>query len=463
MTAALPLPTPYVTVPPITDWSRVVAFRPDFYGAPASEAELRAMIAAHLAKPAPRGSLRFLGGLHSCSDTFVGDSVIDCSQLPQTLVWDADNGAVVASGNWHLHDFLLAVAAKGKSLTATGGTDAQTLAGLIATNTAGATATTSIYELVDWIDFLTVAHDGVTLVDRRITAGTPEFDAAICSLGALGYLLRVRFRLVDELFFAASQTLVSLESVLADPFATTAKHPFWRIEWLPTSFPQRGLFWTCDPIPRELADPDGDYPIDGDESILSQAIGFTDKFLHAGALMDHALAAAYEVLVLTFTPVTATGPLRTMLPVDRLSPLAVAQAEWAFDPADIMAAIAAIKAYCATAGWPNLPIEIELTRTDSYYMSSWNWPGLAAVAKFNFQYLTDYLTAAEQAAMLVHLEGLWDHLVASGLRFKGHWGKLNFMTTAMVAKNYDTAAFVPFVQPAFVNDYLRGRIPGLPV
>ena len=47
------------------------------------------------------------------------------------------------------------------------------------------------------------------------------------------------------------------------------------------------------------------------------------------------------------------------------------------------------------AGWPNLPIEIELTKTDDYHMSPWNWPELKGagnknyVVKFNFMYLTD--------------------------------------------------------------------------
>jgi hypothetical protein len=46
---------------------------------------------------------------------------------------------VVASGDVTLHEFLASWGAAGKSLTATGDTDHQTLAGLISTGTAPAT------------------------------------------------------------------------------------------------------------------------------------------------------------------------------------------------------------------------------------------------------------------------------------------------------------------------------------
>ena len=94
-----------------------------------------------------------------------------------------------------------------------------------------------------------------------------------------------------------------------------------------------------------------------------------------------------------------------------------------FNPADLNHLIDCCKEYFHQHGWPNLPIEIELTKTDKYYMSPWNWPGLDYIVKFNFMYLTDVTqTAAEKEVINVHLHGLWDYLMQAGIPFKAHWG-----------------------------------------
>ncbi len=105
-----------------------------------------------------------------------------------------------------------------------------------------------------------------------------------------------------------------------------------------------------------------------------------------------------------------------------------------------------------------MPIEIELTQTDQYYMSPWNWPGLEYIVKFNFMYLTDVSgTAPEREAILAHLHGLWDHLQADGIPFKAHWGKLNFMDAQFVNDHYRFDQFKPFICPLFLNPYLTDR------
>ena len=84
-----------------------------------------------------------------------------------------------------------------------------------------------------------------------------------------------------------------------------------------------------------------------------------------------------------------------------------------------------------------MPIEIELTKTDDYLMSPWNWVGLDYIIKFNFMYLTDVLsTEAEKDLIVSHLKGLWDHLLQAGIPFKAHWGKLNFMDPGFVRSQF---------------------------
>ena len=50
-------------------------------------------------------------------------------------------------------------------------------------------------------------------------------------------------------------------------------------------------------------------------------------------------------------------------------------------------------------------------------------------------------------------------LVAAGIKFKAHWGKINFLDAANVARLHQTAHFMPLVKPLFLNDYLRARLP----
>jgi hypothetical protein len=162
--------------------------------------------------------------------------------------------------------------------------------------------------------------------------------------------------------------------------------------------------------------------------------------------------------MLTYGETKASGPLRNMLPVDRRAPLYVAMAEWSFNPADLNRLMACCTEYYQLKGWPNLPIEIELTKTDQYFMSPWNWPGLEYIVKFNFMYLTDISgTASEREDILAHLHGLWDHLRQANIPFKAHWGKINFMDYQFVCDHYRFDQFKPFICPLFLNPYLTDR------
>ena len=58
----------------------------------------------------------------------------------------------------------------------------------------------------------------------------------------------------------------------------------------------------------------------------------------------------------------------------------------------------------------------------------------------------------------VHLEGLWNHLVAAGIRFKAHWGKVNFMDYGYVRDNFELDRFQKFIRPEFLNGYLTKRL-----
>jgi len=101
----------------------------------------------------------------------------------------------------------------------------KTLAGLISTNTAPATPKRTIFEVVEWIEFLTIAEDGRTVTKRRVEKDESAFRAAICSLGAIGVITQLGIRVVEESFYKTIQRVVPLEDVLGDMDATSSDPP----------------------------------------------------------------------------------------------------------------------------------------------------------------------------------------------------------------------------------------------
>src|SRR3954453_4670449 len=113
----------------LEDWAQLISFRPDVVLRPTSIAELEDLVErVHRGEPA-HGRVRVPGSLHSCSRIVVSDALLDTSRLAKTIDFECGDAAVVASANVSLHEFLAALGARGKSVTATGGTDHQTLAG----------------------------------------------------------------------------------------------------------------------------------------------------------------------------------------------------------------------------------------------------------------------------------------------------------------------------------------------
>jgi FAD/FMN-containing dehydrogenase len=439
------------------DWGKIISFRPGLVLRPTSLDELKAMLERIHRGELGNGRVRVPGSLHSCSEIAVSDAILDTSALPKTMDFEAGNAAVVASANVTLHEFLAELGRRGKSVTATGGTDHQTLAGLISTGTAPASSREALYDLLEWVELVTVDPATGRAVERRISRGDADFPAVVCSLGLLGVLTRVGFRVVDERHFSVVQRILDLDDVLADLDATSARYDFWRVNWAPRS--EKALLWAATAIPREQSKPGGDYPADRSEHLLEVVFEVVDKLTDTGPLLTDGLELVYDVMVFTYEKCTFRGPLRNMLPVDRRAPLRVAMAEWSFRPQDIERVLGECRRYFDRHGWPNIPTEIELTRADGSLMSPWNWAGLDYIVKFNFMYLTEVCTKpGEKEAIYAHLRGLWEQLEAASVPFKAHWGKINFIDPEFARRNHGFDAFRPLISPMFLNDYLAERL-----
>jgi FAD/FMN-containing dehydrogenase len=257
------------------DWAQLISFSPDLILRPTSLDELKSMLERVHRGELGNGVVRVPGSLHSCSEIVVCDTVLDTSALPKSVDFEPGDAAVLASANVTLHEFLAELGRRGKSVTATGGTDHQTLAGLISTGTAPASSRHALYELLEWVELVAVDAATGRAVERRIERGDADFPAVVCSLGLLGVLTRVRFRLVDELYFSVVQKIVHLDDVLADLDATSATYDFWRVNWAPKS--EKALLWAATAVPPEQSKPDGDYPTDQPEQVLDVVFSVLDK------------------------------------------------------------------------------------------------------------------------------------------------------------------------------------------
>jgi FAD/FMN-containing dehydrogenase len=440
----------------LQDWGELISFQPDAVLRPTDIDELKGMLEKIHRGELGNGHVRVPGSLHSCSEIVVDDTLLDTSALPKIIEFEDGDQAVTATANVSLHEFLAELGRHGKSVTATGGTDHQTLAGLISTGTAPASSRHGLYEKLEWVELVTVDASGLA-VERRISRGEPEFPAVICSLGLLGVLTRVRFNLVDELYFDVVMKMVRLDEVLTDLDATSARYDFWRLNWMAKS--DKALLWAATAVPAELSKPDGDYPEEQSEQILDRVFAAMDEIVDTGPLLNPVLDGIYNVLALTYDEERFTGPLRNMLPVDRRAPLRVAMAEWSFRPQDLHRVLGECRDYFHEAGWPNIPTEIELTKVDGALMSAWSWDDLDYVVKFNWMYLTEVCrSSGEKEQIYAHLRGLWRHLQREGVPFKAHWGKVNFIDPEFVRANHNFETFRPLISPIFLNGYLRERL-----
>jgi FAD/FMN-containing dehydrogenase len=447
---------PDYSTSPLQDWGELISFAPSTVLQPTSIEELKEILEKVHRGEIGGGRVRVPGSLHSCSEIAVGDALVDVSSLPQSIELEAGETAVTATANVSLHEFLAELGRHGKSVTATGGTDHQTLAGLISTGTAPAGSRHGLYEKLEWVELVTVDASGQA-VERRISRGDPDFPAVICSLGLLGVITRVNFSLVDEPYFEVTMKVVDLDEVLIDLDATSAKYDFWRVNWMQKS--DKALMWAATAVPAGQSQPDGDYPEERSEQVLDFVFKAMDKIADTGPLLNPVLEGIYNVLALTYDESRFTGPLRNMLPVDRRAPLRVAMAEWSFRPRDIQRVIGECEDYFDEAGWPNIPTEIELTRVDGALMSAWSWDDVPYVVKLNFMYLTEVCRSpGEKEAIYAHLRGLWEHLQREGVPFKAHWGKVNFIDPEFVRRNHEFDRFKPLIAPIFMNDYLEERL-----
>lgn len=440
----------------VVDWSKVVNFGPEIYFKPKTKESLIKFLNN---QHETLENIRVIGSLHSCSHINKSDCIIDVSGLPKEISFYDDNSRVKLSANWLIKDFLKEAGMKRKSLPATGGTNAQTLAGLISTNTAPATKHVSIYDGLISITYITLDSENKNFVEKTVTRSQKEFFSIVCSIGCIGIITEAEFELIDQPYYEVIQKVIPLEDVLGDIDKTSEEYNFWRINWL--SGTKKGLFWGAKQIPFSPEIAEGDYKRDHTTCILDIVFKIINKLpsLDIGPIMTNIMKIMYDIVASVYKTNKASGPLQNMLPVDRHVDMRVAMAEWSFSPSSLGRVLEIYENYFKNSGWPTIPTEIELTKTDEYHMSPWNWKDESYIVKINIMYLSEVLSTKEKLIQMYdHIKGLWDALKKANIQFKAHWGKINFMDHQFVKGNFKLDSFLQLVNPIFVNEHLSKRL-----
>ncbi|HEX3759992.1 MAG TPA: D-arabinono-1,4-lactone oxidase [Kofleriaceae bacterium] len=210
---------------PLVNFGGNVAFAPRHRYAPASEAEVLAVLDRHAG-----GMIRVVGSLHSWSDDIVSDDVIlDLRQFDRVEIEirDGEIWATIGAG-CVLSDALTQLRAAGATLPTIGAVTVQRMAGLISTATHGSGCSSLSHHVAG---LRIAAYDPETG-----KAGVFELDAgdarraARCALGAAGVILACRVRCVPS--YLVEETLVQHDT-LDDVLAGEARYPLQQFVLVP--------------------------------------------------------------------------------------------------------------------------------------------------------------------------------------------------------------------------------------
>jgi FAD/FMN-containing dehydrogenase len=207
----------------LRNWASTHCAVPAFYHEPSSAAE----VASILRCASLRGStLRVIGSGHSPSSCAMahgpGCEMLSLRLLCRVHSVDAASGEVDVDAGITLAALGCALAREGLALPNLGSIDAQTVGGCIATGTHG----TGIRDgaLSSCITSLTLVTAGGEL--REVRGGDPLLPAALCSLGLLGVVVRVRLRAVPAFHLRVREGPADLEELLCDLPARIASARF---------------------------------------------------------------------------------------------------------------------------------------------------------------------------------------------------------------------------------------------
>jgi len=184
-------------------WNRAVAFRPQRYAAPETEADICRIVRES-------SKLRAVGGGHTFNDsTRTEQTLLSLDRYNRVLEVDRDQHRVRVQAGIRLRDLNKVLASHGLALPVLGSTDAQSLAGLIATDLHGTGRDHG---------FLSEQVLSLRIVNARGEAetfrpGSNVFHAAIGAIGTCGVVTEVELRCVPAYHLEKSTWIIKRSEV----------------------------------------------------------------------------------------------------------------------------------------------------------------------------------------------------------------------------------------------------------
>jgi len=219
-------------------WARTFHSRPELYVRPQSLAEIQKVVRLAVRM---RRRVVVVGCGHSPSDlTCTSAWMVNLDDYADIVHVDAARKTMTVQAGIRMHTLNRHAKLHGLTMPNLGSIDVQSLAGAIATATHGSSMAHGL--LSDSVCALRlVLADGRAV--RCSADHAPDlFRAALVSLGALGIVVEIEFRMVDAADIEWRQTLRPIAHVFADwDRRLWTSHEFVRVWWLP--YMKRAVVW----------------------------------------------------------------------------------------------------------------------------------------------------------------------------------------------------------------------------
>ncbi|MAE96555.1 MAG: FAD-linked oxidoreductase [Deltaproteobacteria bacterium] len=289
---------------PWRNWGGNQGCRPALRGAPSSEDEL-----AELLRSAP-GVIRPVGTGHSFSALVPSDgTLVACDLMSGVIAADRERREAEVWAGTRLHQLGPALQAQGQAMPNLPDIDYQTLAGAVATSTHGTGP--RFGSLSSTVRGLTLVTPRGEIIGCSRETNPEIFDAARCSLGALGVVSRMT--LANQASFDLTETtsFEPLGDLLDDVEARRDRHRHFELYAFPHT--EAGMAIATD---EGRGEPSPTPEFEGDPLKMAR-----DAFRKVGGL-PLVGSALYEALVLRVADMPASvrsGPSYTVLTHPRIT------------------------------------------------------------------------------------------------------------------------------------------------
>ncbi|KAJ2796421.1 D-arabinono-1,4-lactone oxidase [Coemansia guatemalensis] len=219
------------------NWARTFTSRPEYFLAPESERDIIEIIQIAVRCGL---SVKAIGSGHSPSDIACTDSIIlVMDKLRRVIAYDSNACTMTVETGIRLRDLHQVLGQRNMALSDLCCISDQSIAGAISTATHGSGV--GFGDLSSMITYLVLIDGTGKRVECDQQNNTDLFDAARCSLGALGIITQVTIKCEPAFKLHAVQKPITLDEVIndIDGFVRSAEHV--RIWWFP--YTEHAVAW----------------------------------------------------------------------------------------------------------------------------------------------------------------------------------------------------------------------------